>query len=381
MPVVVSLSGVDAPRTQAQKGHTRPIDKELLRIDHAVMVKKLVVFVVLLTVGWAAILSGYLVGAVAGTLIVGAMFAHGVELTHQLLHDTGFRDRTANRVIGFLCALPMLVSHSHYRAMHLAHHRNLGRPENREFFNYGNVTGRPFLIVLARSFSLGRYLGVAKNMFRASTGTAAEGATSAYSRRAIRAEYLAMGVLVVAAITFTVVTRSSLVARLWLIPLLVVAEPIHFWVELPEHFGCDLTTRSVLHNTRTIRGSWLSFWFTNGNNFHVEHHLYPRVAIDKLPRIHATLRDDLRCFNDSYWSFLGTVLAGEEVTVAASPASEVLPADPDDDHHDDELVQQPDEATGKDRPATRPSQPALLHASRSGKHADVPGPTGQDPGG
>jgi hypothetical protein len=29
--------------------------------------------------------------------------------------------------------------------------------------------------------------------------------------------------------------------------------------------------------------------------------LYPRVAIDKLPRIHAMLRDDLRYFNDSDW--------------------------------------------------------------------------------
>jgi fatty acid desaturase len=377
MPIVVSRSGIAALLKQARKARAKPLDRELLRIDRGVMIRKLVVFVIILAAGWAAILSGQLVGALVGTLVVAAMFAHGVELTHQFLHGTGFDNRTANRVAGFLCALPMLVSHSHYRVLHLAHHRNLGTPGNREFFNYGNVEGRPFLIVLMRSFSPGRYLGVAKNMARALAGMAADGATTAHDRRRIRSEYLAMVVLVVAAITVLVVTRSGLLVRLWLIPL-VVAESIHFWVELPEHFGCDLTTRNVLHNTRTIRGSWLSFWFTNGNNFHVEHHLYPRVVIDKLPRVHAMVRDDLRYVNDSYGAFLGTVLARKVAPVAVS---EALPAAPGDDH-DDALVQPPGEATDGDQPAARASQLPWLRAARRGKPAAVQGPAGagQDPG-
>jgi fatty acid desaturase len=135
--------------------------------------------------------------------------------------------------------------------------------------------------------------------------------------------------VIVGAIAFTAITRSSLVIRIWVLPLLLVAEPVHFWVELPEHFGCDLTTMNVLLNTRTIRGSWLSFWFTNGNNFHVEHHLYPRIAIDKLPRVHATLRDDLQFFDRSYWSFLRMVLSREPPVsrdgASAAPQPPALP--------------------------------------------------------
>ena len=317
MTIVVSLDRAARQRKNPLRGHTKPIDKQMLRIHPWVMVRKLVVFAGLLALGMAGILSRHLGAAIVGTLVVGAMFAHGVELTHQFLHGTGFKHRAANRVAGVLCALPMLVSHSHYRALHLAHHRNIGTPANSEFFNYGNVKGRPFLIVLARSFSLARYLGIARNIFRALTGQALHGATSAQERRAIQLEYLAMVVGIVGAIVFTAVTRSDLALRLWVLPLLLVAEPIHFWVELPEHFGCDLTTRNVLLNTRTIQGSWLSFWFTNGNNFHVEHHLYPRVAIDKLPRVHATLKGNLRFLNRSYWSFLGTVLARETVAPGA----------------------------------------------------------------
>lgn len=315
-------------RRSAPRGHAKRIDKELLQIDPWVMGMKLVIFVLLLAAGAAGILSGYLVGAVLGTLLLGAMFAHGVELTHQFLHGTGFRNRTANRVAGLLCALPMLVSHAHYRALHLAHHRNLGTPANFEFFNYGAIKGKSFLVVLARSFSLGRYVGVGKNIFRALTGRAQDAAMGAQERRAIRIDYLAMFVVIAGVVVFTAVTASGLALRLWVIPLLLVGEPVHFWVELPEHFGCDLSTRNVLLNTRTIRGSWLSFWFTNGNNFHVEHHLYPRVAIDKLPRVHATLRQDLQFFNRSYWAFLGTVLSPEAIlpaplAVAAAPVLEV----------------------------------------------------------
>ncbi|HTN84198.1 MAG TPA: fatty acid desaturase [Sorangium sp.] len=318
---IESSSLDEAPKQAgvASRGHARPIDKELLRVDPWVMAVKVAVFVLLLSAGYAGILSGHIAGSVLGTLLVGAMFAHGVELTHQFLHGTGFRNRTANRVAGFLCALPMLVSHSHYKSLHLAHHRNLGTPANKEFFNYGNVKGKHPLVVLARSFSLGRYLNVAKNILGALAGKTPDGAANEQESRAIRLEYLAMLAVIVGAIAFTAVTRSDLALRLWVLPLLLVAEPVHFWVELPEHFGCELSKRSVLVNTRTIRGSWLSFWFTNGNNFHVEHHLYPRVAIDKLPRVHTTLRHDIQYFNRSYWSFLRTVFSRE-----------VLPSDPID---------------------------------------------------
>lgn len=319
---------VKQPRS-APRGHVKPIDKEWLHIHPWVMVKKLLVFVLLLAIGCAGVLSSYLVGAVLGTLLLGAMFAHGVELTHQFLHGTGFRNRTANRVAGFLCALPMLVSHAHYRALHLAHHRNLGTPANSEFFNYGAIKGKPFLVVLARSFSPARYLVVAKNIFRALVGMAPDGSVGKQDRRAIRIDYLMMFAAIVGVVVFTAVTGSWLAVWLWLIPMVLVGEPIHFWVELPEHFGCDLSTRNVMLNTRTIRGSWLSFWFTNGNNFHVEHHLYPRIAIDKLPRVHAALRQEIQFFNRSYWSFLGTVLSREAVgpaqlAEAASPSVDVV---------------------------------------------------------
>src|SRR6187402_2427340 len=96
LSIVSSFDRVDKQRKSAPRGHVKPVDKEWLRIHPWVMVMKLLIFSSLLALGCAGVLSGYLVGAVLGTLLLGAMFAHGVELTHQFLHGTGFRNRTAN---------------------------------------------------------------------------------------------------------------------------------------------------------------------------------------------------------------------------------------------------------------------------------------------
>ena len=59
-----------------------------------------------------------------------------------------------------------------------------------------------------------------------------------------------------------------------------------FLVELPEHVLCDTDSTDVLRNTRSIRGSWFSTWFTNGNNLHIEHHAAMNVPISQLPARH-----------------------------------------------------------------------------------------------
>jgi hypothetical protein len=49
---------------------------------------------------------------------------------------------------------------------------------------------------------------------------------------------------------------------------------------------CDTESTDVLRNTRTISGSRLSQRYTNGNNFHVEHHAAMAVPINRLSERH-----------------------------------------------------------------------------------------------
>ena len=63
-----------------------------------------------------------------GLVLLGAGMAHGVELSHQALHHTGFQSRRLNEVLGVAMGLPMLVSFYEYRINHLKHHALLGTP-------------------------------------------------------------------------------------------------------------------------------------------------------------------------------------------------------------------------------------------------------------
>ena len=116
----------------------RKFERELKsRASDATFGMKLAIYAACLWCGLAASLSDSLALQGLGIVLLGVMFAHGVELQHQALHGQGFRHRGVNEFFGVLLGLPMLVSFAAYQASHLRHHRHLGTPQNREFFDYG----------------------------------------------------------------------------------------------------------------------------------------------------------------------------------------------------------------------------------------------------
>ena len=58
-------------------------------------------------------------------LVLGAMFAHGVELEHEMIHQRHFGSRWGD-AIGYILGFPMLVEFSRYRVTHCYHHRDVG---------------------------------------------------------------------------------------------------------------------------------------------------------------------------------------------------------------------------------------------------------------
>ncbi|MGW0580518.1 fatty acid desaturase, partial [Streptomyces sp. NPDC002920] len=96
---------------------------------------------VLTGTGVALALQPHLWARITGVILTGAMFAHAAELQHETLHNLAYRSRRTNAVCGIVLGLPMLISFAAYRAAHMRHHRDLGTPMNREFFDYGDQYG------------------------------------------------------------------------------------------------------------------------------------------------------------------------------------------------------------------------------------------------
>jgi len=242
--------------------------------------------------------------------ILGAMFAHGVELEHEMIHQRHF-NKPWGDAIGFLLGLPMLVEFTHYRITHSYHHRAVGTPDDEESFSYDfGQLGAPLSFALHLSM-VSHYSHVLKNF-----GHAVLEDTAAICRRMgnagktvppaalqlITRGYRVMVLVVLGAVALSFALHTTMVVQLWLIPLLF-ANPIHALVELPEHWGCHTASTDMMVNTRTIRPSRFADWFTNGNCWHVEHHYKPAIPMADLPQLHDQIAPNIQFLTGGYGQF------------------------------------------------------------------------------
>ncbi|MDQ4042068.1 MAG: fatty acid desaturase [Actinomycetota bacterium] len=302
---------VGPPLTKIAK--PRELPQELFKRRSGVFVAKFLFAYGVIAAGWVAIaMNLHLAVSAAAVVVIGLMYAHLVELQHECLHEHAFRGRQTNRIFGFLCGMFMFSSFSHYKYEHLRHHALLGRDENKEFFNYRfNRLDSPLGFVRG-AWHLGRYADVMRHVARSLTGRPIEGVKRPTTNRRIKTEYRLFVALFAGAVAFTALTGDTLLLWAWLLPLLLVAEPMHFLIELPEHFGLNTQhDPSVLTNTRTVKAGPFLEWFTNGNNLHTTHHAHPGVPMENVPLLSVQILPHFEVVEDSYWTFYKKVVKGE----------------------------------------------------------------------
>jgi fatty acid desaturase len=237
------------------------------------------------------------------SLLLGVAYAHAVELQHQCLHSTAYRGRVWNRIVGVVLGLPSFVSFSDYQNSHLKHHRLLGTPEDKEFFNYSYQKLTSITALIPHLWMVRHYRDVVGYIVKSVFGKLVrENEATPKMAKKIRTEYQIMAAFLVAMAAITVVFQTPLFLKLWLVPFLV-AVPAHALIELPEHIGCNTKVPNVLQNTRTIKASKFAVWFVDGNNYHVEHHWLPGVPNDKFPLLHQSVVGKIEYLETSYWSF------------------------------------------------------------------------------
>jgi fatty acid desaturase len=241
---------------------------------------------------------------------LGAMFAHGVELEHELIHQKHFGGDW-RRWVGTALGLPMLVEFTRYRVTHSHHHRALGTPDDEESFAYDfEQLTTPSGLALHLSM-VGHYWAVVKRIgmalrcdratLQSDMGKAGRSLTPNRLSE-IRQGYLIFAGAIALAATLSLICQTTLALQLWAIPLLF-ANPIHALVELPEHWGCQTDTTDPFVNTRTILPSRFMDWFTNGNCWHVEHHANPAMPMQALPQLHSGHADQIKYLFYGYGEF------------------------------------------------------------------------------
>lgn len=277
--------------------------------DRNVFVGKLIIVALMALIGGVLALYSNVTIMIIGIIALAATYVHAVELQHQCLHHSAFRRAPYHRLIGIPLGLPMLVSYSHYRVRHLQHHRYLGTTQDAEFFGFDARQPLSCTALLGGMFDYLRFIAVVRDVAQSAAGRwrYTLGAISPKAHRNVQSEYRIIGAVLVIATVATCLGFGEVIGKLWLLPLML-AVPMHFLVELPEHIGCDSDSKDVLRNTRSITGSTLSTWFTNGNNLHVEHHAAMNVPMNKLRARHHIVRSEGKFVDAHYAEFYGTVL-------------------------------------------------------------------------
>ena len=204
-------------------------------------------------------------------------------MMHEAIHDSTFRKPVLDRVSGFLCTVPVLLSGYAYKVVHELHHSHVRSPNDPDDYRNASKSKAVQQFVFYVSILVGGLLYLVHMPLTAILRG------SPRERRFVVFEYCLLAAIY--ATVWILAARFDFTAVLiqcWLLPLLIVImlSNVRGW---SEHAMTD--DGDPLRVSRTVISNRVVFFLMCGLNYHVEHHLFPRIPWYNLPRVHALLKD------------------------------------------------------------------------------------------
>jgi fatty acid desaturase len=264
---------------------------------------------------------GALPHVLGGACSVAALIGLSVSL-HEASHRLLLRNGVLNDLIGFLCGIPVLIPVSAFRTNHRLHHLRRG--------DHGDPAQETLDFALLRTlpaYCLGLFI---KSFgFATVLPVIAIVKASARTRRRTLGEYA----LLMAVVGWTSVRIPlPMLWCVWLKPLLLTA----LFSQLRAVAEHGLTTKgNVFTASRTVVSNQVVRFLMCNINYHLEHHLFPRVPWYNLRRAHALLRADYRqvgasvycSYRHFYCDFLRATWRGIRAQTRLIPIEDGRPAD------------------------------------------------------
>ena len=204
-------------------------------------------------------------------------------LLHEVVHHTVFELRrpSAERLLGFLYAVPSGLSASQFTRWHLDHHAELGSSEAdpKRHHLSPKVNARWYKLLYCSPALFPIY-------FRAARREAVTYEPDLQRRIAMeRRLTIAVHLAIVAALWALAGLATAL--RAWVVPVFFVF-PVAFTLNrLGQHY--DIDPDDPAKWTTLVKGQWFwDFLFLN-SNYHLEHHYFPGVPFYRLPALQRAL--------------------------------------------------------------------------------------------
>ena len=243
-------------------------------------------------------------------LVLGMLLAALFAPFHETSHYTAFASRRANRLVGWLVALPGLHNWPMYQAFHRQHHLHTHDPDRDPELLAPEPSGAWSYLLRVSGWQYWRSrLGWLWDGLRGdvSAHRFIPDGQQANMVRALRLQ-LALTLAVVALVA--ALAGWGALLRFWLVPALLGQVPLRMYL-LTEHTGLP-HVRDGLANTRTTLTTALLRLVMWNTPYHAEHHLYPFIPFHQLPAAHGELRGQLQAVQPGYarwqWGYLASLL-------------------------------------------------------------------------
>lgn len=242
---------------------------------------------------WAATLWGGLplwAGGLLATLLAYVAFTPLHDASHGAVGGSPRRARL-DQAVGHAMSLPLLAPYAVFRAIHLRHHGATNHPERDPDMW---VAGRTAVGTAARCLTISAHYYVV--FFREVRRPAS--AMRRIAREAVLT--LALQLALVALAAWAV--GGAVVLALWVIPGVLASGLLAFLFDwLPHH---PHATRKRGHDTRLLDIPALTVPLLS-QNYHLVHHLYPRVPFYRYGALLAEIRAEVADAPTVRWRALG----------------------------------------------------------------------------
>lgn len=221
-----------------------------------------------------------LVCCVSPLFIPFALLLHGTaqRSLNNVLHDSAHGNVVArpSRFLKWLLSAPIFADFDLYRRVHLAHHAHLGDPKR-----------DPDLVIVPPDTSPLRKWSRLAFSPRVIVNSLLGDILKLPLRQAMTS---LLFVVIASAALFVLLPwkTAAIVVALWFGARLTVFHAIHCFTELSDHVGLDRGT--IIGFTRNSPRTLLSLIFhPHNDNYHLVHHLAPRVPLANLGHAHQIL--------------------------------------------------------------------------------------------
>lgn len=290
-------------RTQANKDISKGIEEQvnqLLVLKASKRAREFLFFGCLYAIGvlFVFLSNGFLAFTLIGVLFMGVALNSLAIFIHEGLHGLLASRWRVNHMLSFLVGLPTMVSATAYYTTHLNHHYELGR--KLDYGTYKQHTKKHVFVWMAYflQLTLGSFIYISLIPFLGFRSA------STKSRLVIIAEYCV--IIIVFALFFTYVPTSA-VLLYWFYPMLIMNVLTNIR-GLASHALGD--QENIYLSSRTVKGSKLISLLFMNENYHLEHHIFPRTPSYNLPAMHKLIWNRLpqAIYAESYLHFLFSLL-------------------------------------------------------------------------